>query len=83
MKFLNNDIKRQLASMSAILDEGNIVVFGPQQPCIENKSIGLRIPMHMRNGAFVVKLDAQAGTRSTKTVTFDEPNTHSVFRRPG
>ena len=29
-----------------------------------------------------VQLDARAGTRSTKTVKFDEPCTGSVFRLP-
>ena len=64
----------------AIVDEGNIVVFRPQEPHIENTRTGWRIPMNRRQGVFVVQLDARAGTRSSKTVKLDEPNTNSVFR---
>ena len=35
--------------------------------------------MSRRRGLFVVQLDVQAGTTTTKTVKFDEPNTISVF----
>ena len=31
--FLDADVKRPLASVSAIVNEGNIVVFGPQESC--------------------------------------------------
>ena len=55
-------------------------MFSPQESHIENTSTGWRIPMNRRQGVFVVQLDARAGTRSTKTVKFDEPNTNSVFR---
>ena len=82
MKFLDADVERPLASVSAIVDEGNVVVFGPQESHIEHTSIGQRIPMNRRQGVFVVQLDAREGTRSMTTVRFDEPNTYSVFRRP-
>ena len=48
MKFLDADVKRPLASVSAIVDEGNVVKFGPQDP------------MSRRDGVFVVQLEAQA-----------------------
>ena len=82
MKFLDADVKRPLASVSAIADWGISVAFGPQESYIKNTSTGQRIPMHRRQGVFVVQLDARAGTRSTNTVRFGEPNTDSVFRRP-
>ena len=78
---LHVDAKRQLASVSAIVDKVNIVVFGPWESYIENTSIGQRIPKSRRKRVFVVQLDAQADTRSMKTVKFDEPNIKSVFRR--
>ena len=79
MKFLDAEIKRPLVSVSVIVDEGHIVVFGPQESHVENRSTGQRIPMNRRQGVFVVQLDARAGTRSMKTVKFHEPNTNSVF----
>ena len=82
MKFLDSDVKRPLASICAIIAEGNIVVFGLQESYIENTSIGQRIQMSRRQGVFVVQLDARACTMSMKSVIFDEPNTDSFFRRP-
>ena len=46
MRFLDADVKRPLASVSADVDEGNIVVFGPQASYVENSSAGQRIPMN-------------------------------------
>ena len=80
MKFLVADVKRPLASVSAIVDERNIVVFGPQESYIENTSTGNRIPMNRRQGVFVVLLDARAGARSTKIMKFDAPNANSVVQ---
>ena len=65
-KFLDADVKIPLASVSAIVDEGNIVVFGPRESYIENTSTVQRIPVSRRKGVFVVQLDAQAGSRTTK-----------------
>ena len=78
MIFLGADVKRPLASVSAIVDEGNIVLLEPQESYIENTSTGQRIPTIRRQGVFVVQLDAR-GTITTKTVKFDEPKTDSVF----
>ena len=79
-KFLDADVMRPLASMSAIVDEGNIVVFGQQDSHIENTSTVPRIPMGKRKGVFVVQLDAQTGTGRTKTVRFHEPNANSFLQ---
>ena len=67
MKFLDADVRSPLASVIANVDEGNIVVFELQESYIENTSIGQR-----RNGVFVAQLDAQADSRTTKKVSFDE-----------
>ena len=48
MKFLDADVKRPLASVRAIVDEGNIVVLGLQESYIENTSTGERIPMNRK-----------------------------------
>ena len=56
MKFLDADIKRPMASVSAIVDEGNVVVFGQHESFIENISTGQWIPMCRRNGVFVIAI---------------------------
>ena len=76
MKFLDVDVKRSLASANAIVGEGNIVVFRPQDSFVENSSICQRIPICRRKGVFVVQSDAQAGKRTEKTVRCEEPNTN-------
>ena len=63
MKFLDADVRRPLASVSAIVDEGNRVVFGPDVSYIENVASGQRIGMERKNGVFVLKLDAEETTR--------------------
>ena len=72
MKFLDADVKRPLASVSAIVDEGNVVVFGQHESFIENVSTGQRIPMCRRNGVFVMQLDTQPCQKTTKSVRFNE-----------
>ena len=69
-KFLDADDKR-LASGSAMVDEANVVVFGPQESYIGNTSTVRRIPMVKRKGVFVVQLDAQTGPRIARTVKFE------------
>ena len=67
MKFLHADVKTPLASVGAIVDEGNIVMFGPQEPYIEKTSTGQR-GFDEQEERRVCELDAPAGTRTTKTV---------------
>ena len=74
MKFVDADGKRPVSSVSATVDERNTVVLGPQESYIENTGTGQGIPMNRRRGVFVVQLDAQAGSRTTKTASFGEPN---------
>ena len=78
MMFLDADVKRPLASVSAIVDGGNVVVFGPQDSSIENTSTCLRIPMGKRNDVFVMQL-------KTSECESDEdgckPKMNLVFRR--
>ena len=53
MKFLDADVQTASASVSATVDEGSIVVFGPQESYIENTSIGRRIQMARRQDVFL------------------------------
>ena len=85
MKFLDADVKIPLASVSAIVDEGNVVVFGQHESFIENVSTGQRIPMCRRNGVFVTRLDTQPCQKTTKSVRFNEEGVikkMSGFTRP-
>ena len=77
MKFLDAGVKSPLVFVSATVDEGNIVVFGPQESYIENTSTGRSIPTSTRTGVLVIQLDAQAGSRTANAVTFDEPHTNA------
>ena len=49
IKFLDADVQRPVASVSAIV-EGNIVACGPRESYIENTSIGQRIPIKSSSG---------------------------------
>ena len=46
MKFLDTNVHRWLESVSAIVDTGNVIVFGLRDSNIENTGAGQRIPMH-------------------------------------
>ena len=70
MKLLGADVKRPLASVSSIVDQGNIVVFGADASYVENIESGRRIPMIRRRGVFVLEIDAWGsweGWSETKT----------------
>ena len=72
VKLLDADVKRPLASVSAIVDEGNVVVIGQHEFFIENACTGQRIPMYKRIGVLVMHLDTQPRQKVTKSVRFDE-----------
>ena len=64
MKFLDADVKRPLASVSAIVDQGNVVVFGPDDAYIENVATKQRVKMKRRRGVFVLELNATEKSRT-------------------
>ena len=72
MKFLDAHVKRPLASVSAVVEEGNVIVFGQHESFIETVSKDQRIPMCRRNGVFVMQLDTQPCQKTTKSVIFNE-----------
>ena len=85
MRFLDADVKRLLASVSAVVDDGNVVVFGQHELFIESVSTGQRIPMCRRNGVIVMRLGAQPCSKAAGYVGIGERNTNErmpVFRRP-
>ena len=64
MKFLVTDTKKPLAAVSSIVDEGNVVVFGPGPwgSFIQNVATGHKVPMRKERSVYVfdlwVKVDA-------------------------
>ena len=78
--FLHADVLRPVASVSSIGDGGSIVVIGPWDSYVENRSTGQRMPMSSRNGVFVMQLKALSSTHATRTMRFHEPKMKSVFR---
>ena len=58
MKFLDADVKKPLASVSSIVDQGNRVVFDADASYVENIESGRRIPMVRRRGVFVMEIEA-------------------------
>ena len=63
MKFLDANVKRPLASVSAIIDQGNRVVFDPHESYVENVATGQRLPMVRKRGVFVMELEVEASKR--------------------
>ena len=62
MKFLVTTVRKPLAAVSSIVDEGNIVVFGPgKDGCfIQNVVTGDRILMRRKKGTYVIDADFAA-----------------------
>ena len=58
LKFLVTDVKKPLAAVSAIVDGGNVCVFGPGPwgSFIQNIATGERIFMERKKGTYVIKV---------------------------
>ena len=56
-------MKRPLASVSAIVDQGNTVVLGPTASYVEQAATVQRIPMVRRKGVFVLELKTVIGKK--------------------
>ena len=83
MKFLDADVKRPLASLSAIIDEGNKGSFGSTESCMEPVTMGNTIPMCRKKCALILRLDAQPSTKPSRSVTFDGPADEREPGEPG
>ncbi len=60
MMFLDANVKRPLASVSAIIGQGNRAVFDPRESYVESVSTGQRLPMLRKRGVFVTELQTDA-----------------------
>ena len=57
MKFLDADVKKPLGSVSAMVEEGNTVVFSKRWGSyVENDLTGEKIPLEHKNGTYVMAL---------------------------
>ena len=63
MKFLDVDVKRPLVAVSAIVDEGNTVVFRAKEGYIENDMTKERIPLVRKNGVYVIELATEKDSK--------------------
>ena len=63
MRFLDANVKRPLASVSAIVDQGNRVAFAPQASYVESLATGERLEMIRRRGVFVLELQTEGRTK--------------------
>ena len=73
MRFLDADVRRPLAAVSAIVDEGNDVHFSKSGSYILNVATGERIPMVRRKGVYVIELEgAKEKVKGTARMEVDE-----------
>ena len=88
MKFIVTDVKKPLAAVSSIVDEGNVVVFGPGDwgSYIMNAKTKERIYMRRKKGTFVIDAAVESPKKHKKGMgdmdvdgVKDEPE--EVFRR--
>jgi len=63
MKYLITDVTKPLAAVSAMVDEGNRVVFDSEGSYVECKKTGQRIYMKRSNGTFVMELEVDTGKK--------------------
>ena len=66
MRYLITDVKKPLAAVSSMVDEGNRVVFDAEGSFIENKATGKRIELERANGTFVMKLNIDTGKKEDR-----------------
>ena len=57
MKFIDADVRRPLASVAAMVDEGNTVIFGPRRSYVKSGATGEEIELVRKNGVFIMELD--------------------------
>ena len=66
MNFLDADVKKLLGAVSALIDEGNTVVFSKKWSFVENDETGERIPLERRGGTFVMVMNSVGRDVMTK-----------------
>ena len=80
MRFLDADVRRPLSVVSAMVDEGNEVVFRRSGSFVRNEKTKEKIPMERRGGVYVMELDVEgsqeegmaSGSRAAVNTVRDE-----------
>jgi hypothetical protein len=83
MKFLDAQVRRPLVSVTAIVDEGNVVVFGPNESFVECSKTGQRIEMIRKNGVFMLQLEVDEEKKKKATVERSRMEVNEVDIRDG
>ena len=89
LKFLVTDTQKPLAAVSSIVDEGNVVVFGPGPwgSFIQNVHTGDKIFMTRKKGTYVIQVNFGGGKKDdggqrTMDCGAAEVEEEPVFNRP-
>ena len=59
MKFLDADVRKPLGAVSAIVDQGNTVVFSKGRSYIKSDTTGERIPVVRSGGTYVIQVEGE------------------------
>ena len=78
MNYLVTGVKKPLASVGAIVDGGNRVIFDADGSFIENKVTGERIALKRKDGTFMMEM--QVGPQEVED---DAMGMNPDFTRPG
>ena len=82
MQFHVTDVNKPLAAVSAIVDQGNVVVFG-KESYIENLATRIRIPMTRRNGTYEIEVEFEIDDDDDDTMETDAVTSEAApCRRP-
>ena len=85
IKFLVSDVRKPLAAVSGIVDEGNVVVFGPgdKGSYIMNVETSEKIYMTRKNGTYSIKVDVEGEKHieSVENEKYTEKNEKGFTRR--
>ena len=84
MNFLVTDVKKPLAAVSAIVDEGNVVVFGPGPwgSFIQNVGSGEKIFMERKRGTYVMRVKYEEGAGGRVCAGGKSPSQDDGGQRP-
>jgi hypothetical protein len=80
MKYNVTDVRKPLAAVSAIVDEGNIVVFKPglRTSYIENIASGEKLPLLRENGTYVLEMEYEKVDEKVKENPMDIDSADAV-----
>ena len=59
MKFLDADVRKPLGAVSAIVDQGNTVVFSKGRSYIKSDTTGEMIPVVRSGGTYVIQVEVE------------------------